>query len=104
MKVYDIFKSKQAREYVEVCKKRTQYSLKKQDEPPEFVERYKNALEAYRNLLDRRGFKMPNPKWEHIKDDKKTWAYSEVIEGNRNGVISIIKWVVNPEFAFKELL
>ena len=104
MKIYDILKSKQEKKYEHVCRKRVDYFVKKEEEPEEFTKQYNNVLNQYRKLLDNLGMKMPIPKWEHIKDEPKTWAYSKAITGTNRGEEFVKKWVVNPDFAFKQLL
>jgi len=96
-----IVNSDEYKEYTKACEELKQYFKADTYEPPSVSKQYKQALTNYRNYLDSMDCKMPSPKWRYESKDKRTWKYSEFIQGGtkENPIIKI--WSPNPTFMFK---
>jgi len=87
------------KEYVAACKEIKSYYRVNIIEPKEIRERYKLALNAYTDHLDKLGLKMPNPIYDYKKDDESTWRYLDVvITTDKHGKRRCAKTIINPAF------
>ena len=90
-----IFNSSESKEFLSVSKELRLYCRSGTTICMELTERFKIALNNYRNYLDKMGCKMPDPSYKYVNGDEKTWKYSGYSKGNK-----YVKWISNPKFAY----
>lgn len=73
-----VTKSKEYKNYLSVIKKVQEYLKSDVPPPNEVYNLYQESLSNYRNFLNDINYKMPDPKYPYLHEDKLTWKYSEV--------------------------